>query len=113
MSGPGDRASKPLSLREPTLSSNREGHGATPMSVDEAFASPPESDEFGTLRQPFARKPGDLDEASSDVVSEKQPREGDEPQSAGESVEKSDVGTVPMRPRENLLHETHARLSAR
>jgi len=75
-----------------------EGHGATPTRVDVADASPPESDEFGTLRQPFARKPGDLDEASSDVVSEKQPREGDEPQSAGESVEKSDVGTVPEKP---------------
>jgi group II intron reverse transcriptase/maturase len=31
------------------------------------------------------------------MVSEKQPREGEEPQSAGESVEKSDAGTVPER----------------
>jgi hypothetical protein len=98
MSGSGDRAPKPLSLREPTLSSNGEGHGATPISVDVAYASPPESDEFDTFRQPFARKPGDLDAASSDVVSEKQPREGDEPQAVGESVEKSDVGTVPEKP---------------
>jgi hypothetical protein len=36
--------------------------------------------------------------ASSDVVTEKQPRKGDEPQAAGESVEKSDVGTVPKKP---------------
>lgn len=98
MSGPGDRASKPLSLREPTLSSNGEGHGATPISVDVALASPPESKEFGTFRQPFARKPGDLDVACSEVVSDMQPREGDEPQAAAESVEKSDVGTVPKKP---------------
>lgn len=32
------------------------------------------------------------------MVSEKQPREGDEPQSAGESVEKSDAGVVPKKP---------------
>jgi group II intron reverse transcriptase/maturase len=32
------------------------------------------------------------------MVSEKQPREGDEPQSAGESVEKSDAGVVPEKP---------------
>lgn len=98
MSGPGDRAPKPLSLREPILSSNGEGHGATPISVDEAFASPPESEEFGTFRQPFARKPGDLDVACSEVVSDMQPREGDEPQAAAESVEKSGAGTVPRKP---------------
>jgi len=65
--------------------------------VDVADASPPESEEFGTLRKPLARKPGDLDAASSVVVSEKQPREGDEPQAAGESVEKSDAGIVPKK----------------
>jgi group II intron reverse transcriptase/maturase len=31
------------------------------------------------------------------MVSEKQPREGDEPQAAGESVEESDAGTVPKK----------------
>jgi hypothetical protein len=66
--------------------------------VDVAYASPPESEEFGTLRQPFARKPGDLDVACSDVVSDMQLREGDKPQAAAESVEKSDAGTVPKKP---------------
>lgn len=97
MSGPGDRAPKLPCSREPTQFPNGEGHGAAPTSVGVASASPPESDEFGTLRQPLARKPGDLDVASSVVVSEKQPREGDEPQAAGESVEKSDVGIVPKK----------------
>jgi len=75
-----------------------EGHDGAPTRVDVAFASPPESDEFDTLRQPFARKPGDLDVACSDVVSDMQLREGDKPQAAAMSVEKSDVGTVPKKP---------------
>lgn len=97
MSGPGDRAPKRSFSREPTHSRIGEGQGATPIRVDVADASPPGSEEFGTFRQPLARKPGDLDAASSVVVSEKQPREGDEPQAAGESVEKSDAGIVPKK----------------
>lgn len=77
---------------------NGGGHDATPIRVDVAHASPPESKEFGAFRQPFARKPGDLDVACSEVVTDMQLREGDEPQSAVESVEKSGVGTVPKKP---------------
>jgi RNA-directed DNA polymerase len=98
MSGPGDRAPKPPRSREPTQFPDGEGQGAAPTRVGVATANPPESDEFGTLRQPHARKPGDLDAASTVMVSEEQPREGDEPQSAGESVEKSDAGIVPEKP---------------
>lgn len=98
MSGPGDRAPKLPSSGEPTQFSNGEGQDVTPKSVDVAYTSPPESDEFGTFRQPLARKPGDLDAASSAMVSEKQPREGEEPQAAGESVEESDAGMVPKKP---------------
>ena len=98
MSGPGDRAPKLPSSREPTQFLDGEGQDAAPTRVGVAAADPPESDEFGTFRQPHARKPGDLDAASSVMVSEKQPREGDEPQSAGESVEKSDAGVVPEKP---------------
>jgi RNA-directed DNA polymerase len=98
MSGPGDRAPKLPRSREPTHFPNGEGQDAAPTIVDVATADPPESEEFGTFRQPLARKPGDLDAASSALVFEKQPREGDEPQSAGESVEKSDAGTVPEKP---------------
>jgi hypothetical protein len=77
---------------------NGEGHGATPIRVDVAIVDPPESEEFGTFRPPFARKPGDLDVACSEVVTDMQLREGDEPQAAAQSVEKSDAGTVPRKP---------------
>lgn len=42
-----------------------------------------------------ARKPGDLDGASSSMVDERQPREGDEPQSAVQTVEESVARVVP------------------
>src|SRR5512142_995128 len=97
MSGPGDRAPKLPCSREPTLFPNGAGHDATPKRVDVAFANPPESKEFGAFRQPFARKPGDLDEACTEVVSDMQPREGDEPQAGAQSVEKADAGTIPKK----------------
>jgi group II intron reverse transcriptase/maturase len=44
-----------------------------------------------------AREPGDLDDASLSMVDERQLQEGDEPQAAGEVVEKSDEGMVPKK----------------
>jgi len=98
MRGPGDRASRHFNSGEPTCFVVREGHAVPPTSVDVASTVSPESEEFGTRRQPLAREPGDLDAAFSPMVGEKQPREGDEPQAAGESVEESDAGTVPEKP---------------
>lgn len=42
-----------------------------------------------------ARKPGELGAASSSTVSDRQPREGEQPQSAGQSSEQSDATMVP------------------
>ncbi len=98
MSGPGDRAPKLPTLGEPTLSFAAEGQGAAPKSVDVVPAITPGSDEFGTLREHPAREPGDLDGASSLVVSDRQPREGDEPQAAERAVEESDEAVVPKKP---------------
>ena len=97
MSGPGDRAPKPPSSGEPTPSLLAEGQGASPTIVDVVTTLSPGSKEFGTLREFPAREPGDLDVASPSMVDGRQSREGDEPQSAGESVEKSDAGIVPKK----------------
>jgi len=98
MSGPGDRAPKPPGSREPTPSVPAEGQGAPPKSVDVVAALSPGSKEFGTLRKSSAREPGDLDAASPPMVGGRQPREGDEPQAAGQTVEESDEGIVPRKP---------------
>jgi len=98
VSGPGDGAPKSTGLGEPTLSLEAEGHGASPTSVDVVTTLSPGSDEFGTLGELPAREPGDLDVASSLMVGGRQPREGEEPQAAGQTVEKSDEGVVPRKP---------------
>lgn len=98
MSGPGDRALKHPSSGEPTSSKQTEGQGASPTRVDVVAALSPGSEEFGTLRESPAREPGDLDVASPPVVDGRQPREGEEPQAAGHTVEKSDEGIVPRKP---------------
>jgi group II intron reverse transcriptase/maturase len=46
---------------------------------------------------PFAREPGDLEGASSAVVSDRQTREGDEPQSAEHALKESDSLVVPEK----------------
>jgi RNA-directed DNA polymerase len=46
---------------------------------------------------PDARKPGELGEASSGMVRDKQPREGEQPQSEVQSTEQSDAGMVPEK----------------
>ena len=97
MSGPGDRAPKPSSSREPTQSSDADGHGVTPTSVDVASTLPPGSEEFGKLRMIPAREPGDLVDASLPVVGSRQPREGDKPQAAERVGEESDAGMVPKK----------------
>jgi group II intron reverse transcriptase/maturase len=66
--------------------------------VDVALTLPPESVEFGTLRELPAREPGDLEGASPSMVDGRQPREGDEPQSAEQGFEESDAAIVPKKP---------------
>lgn len=95
MSGPGDRASKPDDLGESTLSLTMEDHGVAPTIVDVAFTLPPGSKEFGTLREPFAWEPGDLQGASPPMVGGRSPREGDEPHAAVQALEESDAEVVP------------------
>jgi RNA-directed DNA polymerase len=97
MSGPGDRAPKHFKLVAPTHFGDGDGQVAEPKRVDVETASHSESEEFGKLRQPHAREPGDLDVASSPMVGEKQPQEGDEPQAAVQNVEESDAGNVPKK----------------
>lgn len=98
MSGPGDRATKQCSSRESTPSHEAEDHGVAPNRVDVALTLPPESVELGTLRELPARKPGDLEGASSPVVGVKHPREGNKPNAAGVAFEESDAVIVPKKP---------------
>lgn len=98
MGGPGDRAPKPIRSGEPTPSLEAEGHGASPTSVDVVTSLAPGSEEFGTRTKSAAREPGDLDVASPPMVDGRQPREGDEPQAAIQTVEESDEGIVPKKP---------------
>jgi len=98
VSGPGDGAPKSTGLGEPTPSLQAEGHGASPTRVDVVTTLSPGSQEFGTLRESPAREPGDLDVASQPMVGGRQPREGEEPQAAGQTVEESDEGIVPRKP---------------
>lgn len=98
MGGPGDRAPKPPSSGEPTLSLHADGQGEAPKRVDVARSLSPGSKELGKPRQLPAREPGDLDDASSPKVGDRQPREGDEPQAAERDFEESDAGMVPKKP---------------
>ncbi len=96
VSGPGDRAPKPPSSREPTPSACADGQGVSPISVDVAVTLPTGSKEFGKLRESPAREPGDLDEASPSVVDGKQAREG-ESRNPSQFVEESDAVVVPRK----------------
>jgi len=94
VSGPGNRAPKPRSLRELTQSKLAENHGEVPTRVDVAPALPPESKEFGTFRELPAREPGDLDGASPPMVGGRQLWEGKKPEATERAVEESDAEVV-------------------
>jgi len=66
--------------------------------VDVALTLPPESVEFGTLRELPAREPGDLEGASPPMVDGRQPWEGETPQSMEKASEESDEVIVPKKP---------------
>jgi hypothetical protein len=95
--GPGDRASKRLSTREPTRSSFAEGHGGGPKNVDLDLPFPPGSKTSARSHMPRAREPGDLGGASPFVVDGRQSREGEEPYSVRQHSEESDAGMVPEK----------------
>jgi len=98
MNGPGDRALKHNFSGVPTRCLAAEGHDSDRLDDDEGQKYTPESQNSARSQLLPAREPGDLDGASSPVVGEKQPREGDEPQSVADSVEESDAGMVPKKP---------------
>ena len=96
VSGPGDRAPKSVSLREPTLfNDGRPRHPVRRMDVDVVLPRGPRSS--ARSQSHSAREPGDLEVASPLVVGGRQPREGDKPQAAAVSVEKSDEVIVPKK----------------
>jgi len=63
MNGPGDRATKFASTREPSLSTAAKAI-APLRRMDVERVLPPGSQEFGTFKESFARKLGDLEGAS-------------------------------------------------
>ena len=96
MNGPGDRAPKLASLREPSFSTTAKAT-APLRRMDVERVLPPGSKEFGTFKESFARKLGDLEGASPSVVGGRQPRESDKRQAAAVAFEKSDEAVVPRK----------------
>ena len=97
MSGSGDRASKSLSPRAPTLSSKAEGHDDAPRRTDVESSCTPGSKSSARCEMPLEREPGDLIDALTSVVDEGQSRQGEQPNSVEVVGEKSDAGMVPKK----------------
>jgi group II intron reverse transcriptase/maturase len=95
MNGPGDRALKHNFSGVPTHCLAAEGHDESQL--DEGRSYTPESQSSARSQLLPAREPGDLDGASSPVVGEKRPREGDVPHAVAPPVEESDAGMVPKK----------------
>ena len=99
MSGPGDRAPKPASSGNVNADAVRFG-GRPRRGSDESGLGrhvAPGSDELGTLTRSSAREPGDLDDASSPMVDDRQPREGESRKPWQQVGEKSDEAVVPKK----------------
>ena len=99
MSGPGDRAPKPVSSGN--VSADAVPNGGRPRCGSNESGSgrhtAPWSDEFGTFTRSVAREPGDLDVALPTMVSGEPAQEGDKPQAEAIIVEKSDEVVVPEK----------------
>ena len=96
MNGPGDRAPKLASPREPRLSTTAKATAPLRrMDVERVLL--PGSKEFGTFKESFARKLGDLEGASPLVVGGRQPWERKERQAMAVTFEKSDEVVVPRK----------------
>src|SRR5688572_7522217 len=75
-----------------------QGHGAATDNRSKAPALLPRSGKNPACPQTSsAREPGDLGDASSPVVGERQPRSGDTPQPVAQSTEESDACIVPRK----------------
>lgn len=98
MSGPGDSASKPSILQEPTPFPEAEGHDDDSIKVDLSRSFLPGSESSARSHRAPARKPGDLGSASPSMVGGRQLQEGEEPQAVAKSSEKSDEDVVPKKP---------------
>ena len=95
MSGPGDRASKHPSSREPTQSDHAEGQDVSPNNVDLDEAFSPGSQSSARAHMPHARKPGDLEGTASGQSTDAQTRQGVSRNPSSQPFEESDAGTVP------------------
>ena len=97
MSGPGDRAPKPVSSGN--VSADAVPNGGRPRCGSNESGSgrhtAPGSDELGTFTRSVAREPGELDVVLPVMVSGEPAQEGDKPQAEVIIVEKSDEVVVP------------------
>ena len=100
MSGPGDRAPKPVSSGK--INADALPYGGRPGCGSDGSGlglhTAPGSDEFGTLTRSVAREPGDLDVALPPMVCGEPTQEGEKPQAEPTIVERSDEAVVPKKP---------------
>lgn len=94
MSGPGDRASKRRSLREPTQSEHADGHGGVPNNVDLERPLPPGSKSSASSHMSHARESGDLGGAGEPAMGSRHRREGNS-RNPQQPSEESDARIVP------------------
>ena len=96
MNGPGDRAPKLRLPQEPSLSTTAKAT-APLRRMDVEGVLLPGSKEFGTFRESFVWKLGDLEGVSPSVVDGRQPRESDKRHAAERAFEESDEAIVPEK----------------
>ena len=94
MGEPGDRASKRLHSREPTLSDHADGHVGAPNNVDLEPPVPPGSKSSARPYMTHAREPGDLEAAELPVVGTRRRREGKD-RNPSQNFEESGARIVP------------------
>lgn len=97
MSGPGNRTSKIVGPRAPTLSPVAEGHDDAPTRADVEASCTPGSKSSASSQMPLAREPGGLGDALTSMVYAGQPREGKQPNAVERVAEESDAGMVPQK----------------
>ena len=97
MSGPGDAAPKSVYAKKPMPSVLAEGHDDDPTRVDADRSFLAGSLNSARSHMSPAREPGDLEDASPQMVHGRQSEEGDEPQSPAHVSEESDASMVPKK----------------
>lgn len=93
--GPGGRASKQTSSREPTHSPHAEGHDGGPKNVGLGRPFSPGSQSSARAHMPHARKPGDHEGTASGQSTDAQTRQGESRTPSSQAFEESDAGIVP------------------